>query len=86
MSGRKKGPILKYTRNADVDSEACWPGAIQVPGDGLPIILLADTITTGGYPKIASGISADLDKMGQAKPADKIAFERLSLGQACGLF
>jgi len=86
LSGRKKGPILKYTRKADVDSEACWPAAIHVPGDGLPIILLADTMTTGGYAKIASGISADLNKMGQAKPADKISYERLSLGEACGLF
>jgi len=83
---RLEGPVLKHTRNADVVSEACWPGAIQVPGDGLPIILLADAMTTGGYPKIASIISADLDKMGQAKPADKISFERVSLGEARSLF
>lgn len=83
---RLEGPAIKHRRSADVDSEACWPGAIQVPGDGLPIILLADAMTTGGYPKIASVISADLDKMGQTKPADKISFKRVSLSEARRLF
>lgn len=83
---RLEGPVLKHTRSADVDSEACWPGAIQVPGDRLPIILLADAQTTGGYPKIASVISADLDKIGQAKPGDEISFERVSLSEARSLF
>jgi antagonist of KipI len=82
---RLEGPVLKHTINADIDSEACWPGAIQVPGDGLPIILLADAMTTGGYSKIASIISADLDKMGQSKPADKISFKKVSLGEARSL-
>ncbi len=82
---RLEGPVLKHTRSADVHSEGCWPGAVQVPGDGLPIILLADAQTTGGYPKIASVISADLDTMGQAKPFDKISFKRVSLSKAHSL-
>ena len=82
---RLEGPLIKHNRNADVDSEATWPGAVQVPGDQLPIILLADAQTTGGYPKIASVISADLDIIGQVKPADKISFKRVSLGEARSL-
>lgn len=83
---RLEGPVLKHARSANIDSEGVWPGAVQVPGDGLPIILLAGAQTTGGYPKIASIISADLDKIGQAKPSDKISFERVSLSEAHILF
>ena len=75
---RLAGPALKHLRSHDVITEAVWPGAVQVPGDGLPIILLADAQTTGGYPKIGSVISVDLGKLGQAKPSDKIRFKSVS--------
>lgn len=75
---RLTGPALKHIRSHDVITEAVWPGVVQVPGDGLPIILLADAQTTGGYPKIGSVISVDLDKLGQAKPSDKIRFKSVS--------
>jgi len=79
---RLEGPKLKHKGTYDVLSEAVWPGAIQVPGDGLPIILCADAQTTGGYPKIVSIISADMDKLSQAKPSDRIRFKAVSLGEA----
>ncbi len=79
---RLEGPRLSHTKTYDVISEAVWPGAVQVPGDGLPIILCADAQTTGGYPKIASVISADVDKLGQAKPSDKISFHSVSIEEA----
>lgn len=83
---RLKGPELKHLKSHDLITEAVWPGVVQIPGDGLPIILLADAQTTGGYPKIASVISVDMDKLGQAKPADKILFQSVSLKEARALF
>jgi allophanate hydrolase subunit 2 len=53
-------------------------GAIQIPGVGSPIILFVEQQTTGGYPKIANVISADLASVGQLRPRDEIRFERVS--------
>ena len=52
-------------------------GAVQVPQGGLPIILFVEQQTTGGYPKIANVISADLPGVGQLRPRDEIRFERV---------
>jgi biotin-dependent carboxylase-like uncharacterized protein len=82
---RLTGPALKHIRSHDVITEAVWPGAVQIPGDGLPIILLSDAQTTGGYPKIASVISVDIDKLGQAKPSDKIRFKSVTLEESVHL-
>jgi len=79
---RLTGPALRHIRSHDVITEAVWPGAVQIPGDGLPIILLSDAQTTGGYPKIASVISVDIDKLGQAKPSDKIRFKLVKLEES----
>ncbi|MFC1798258.1 biotin-dependent carboxyltransferase family protein [Thermodesulfobacteriota bacterium] len=79
---RLNGSEIKHVEGHDLITEAVWPGAIQIAGNGLPIILLADAQVTGGYPKIASVISADLDKLGQAKPSDKIHFKEVSLNKA----
>jgi biotin-dependent carboxylase-like uncharacterized protein len=59
-------------------SEGVVPGAIQVPGDGQPIIILNETVT-GGYRKIAIVVGADLPCLGQIKPGDRINFEAVSL-------
>lgn len=83
---RLKGPELKHIKSFNLITEAVWPGVVQVPGDGLPILLLADAQTTGGYPKIASVISVDLDRIGQAKPSDKIWFQAVSLEKAQNIF
>ena len=53
-----------------------------MPGNGQPIILLADAQTVGGYPKIATVISADLPRLGQAKPGDTIRFAAVSVREA----
>jgi len=53
-----------------------------VPDDGLPIILLADRGTTGGYTKIAAVISPDIPKVAQAKPGDRIKFRQIMEGEA----
>ena len=65
MGMRLNGPIIKNTINANIKSEGIIKGAIQVPADGQPIILLTDHPTIGGYPKIAYVISADYDLLVQ---------------------
>jgi len=57
-------------------------GAVQVPPDGQPIILFVEHQTTGGYPKPANVISADLCRVGQLRPRDEVRFERVSLREA----
>ena len=60
-------------------SDATFPGALQVPPSGQPILLMADRPTTGGYPQIAVVISADLSLAGQLVPGDRIRFEMCSM-------
>ncbi|WP_249414103.1 biotin-dependent carboxyltransferase family protein [Alteribacter keqinensis] len=69
-------------KGADIYSDAIAPGSIQVPGDGQPIILLADRQTTGGYAKIATVISVDLWKVAQLPPGGTITFETVDVGTA----
>ena len=61
MGMRLEGNILKNIINTNIRSEGITKGAIQIPADGKPIILLTDYPTIGGYPKIANIISADYD-------------------------
>jgi antagonist of KipI len=72
---RLDGPRISHRGRADIISEPVVPGSIQVPSDGQPIILAADSQVTGGYAKIATAISSDLDLLGQALPGDTIRFE-----------
>lgn len=63
MGLRLSGPALQHKTTADILSDGIVKGAVQVPGDGQPIILMADHQTTGGYTKIATVISADLPRL-----------------------
>ena len=76
MGMRLEGPALAHRtpESADIVSDGVAPGSIQVPGNGQPIILLADCQTVGGYPKIATVISADLPRLAQLKPGQTIRF------------
>ncbi len=78
---RLLGPPLQ-PRRADIAPEGTAPGAVQVPGDGLPIVLGPDRPVTGGYPKIATVISADLPLLAQARPGARIRFRRVDLAEA----
>ncbi|KAF0196178.1 MAG: dur [Bacillota bacterium] len=78
MGFRLAGPKLVHRDKADIVSDGIAPGSIQVPGHGLPIVMLADRQTTGGYAKIATVISVDLALMGQMKPQDKVRFVAVS--------
>ncbi|MFL5488364.1 MAG: biotin-dependent carboxyltransferase family protein [Gemmatimonadaceae bacterium] len=63
-------------------SEAGCPGAIQIPGDGIPIALMADAPTVGGYPKIAVAAEADLPILAQRRPGETIRFELITIEQS----
>ena len=63
-------------------SDATFPGAIQVPPSGEPILLMADRQTTGGYPQVAIVIAADLPIAGQLAPGDWIEFDVCSREEA----
>lgn len=84
MGYRLQGPPLQASRG-DVLTDAVTFGAIQVPPDGQPIILMADCQTTGGYPKIAAVISADLSRAAQLRSGQKVSFKAITLDEAQGL-
>ena len=86
MGIRCEGPVLQHSGPADLISDGTVFGAIQVPSSGMPIILLADRGTTGGYPKIATVISADHTKLAQLIPGDTIVFQPVSLDKAIDEF
>jgi antagonist of KipI len=74
MGYRLNGAVLAQSDGADMLSDATPVGSLQVPPSGLPILLMADRQTTGGYPKIATVITADLPPAGQLAPGDWIEF------------
>jgi biotin-dependent carboxylase-like uncharacterized protein len=82
MGMRLDGPKLAHRAGWDIVSDAIPTGAIQVPGSGQPILLLADPPTTGGYPKIATVISADLPVVGRRRPGDAIRFAAVTAEEA----
>ena len=78
MGYRLAGPLIKHIGKADIISDGLGRGAVQVPGSGQPIVMMADCGTTGGYAKIATVIGADLWKLAQAKAQDKVCFLQCS--------
>ena len=82
MGLRLEGQVLAHAKGSNIVSDGIAPGAIQVPGSGQPIVLLADRQTTGGYPKIATVISADLPALGRVKPGAVIRFKAVSVAEA----
>jgi len=86
MGMRLEGSIIKNIVNTNIRSEGITKGAIQVPADGQPIILLTDHPTIGGYPKIANVISADYHLLTQKIPGEKILFQNVELQEAEQLY
>lgn len=84
MGMRLEGKALAHREPAlaDIVSDGVAPGVIQVPGNGQPIILLVDCQTVGGYPKIATVISADLPRLAQVRPGQAIRFATVDAAQA----
>ena len=86
MGMRLEGPKIENIIDTNIKSEGLIKGAIQVPADGNPIIMLSDHGTIGGYPKIGVVISADYDKLVQLAPGSKIKFKEVEISSAESLF
>ena len=87
MGIRFEGPTIEHAVSvdkggADIISDGIGPGAIQVPGAGLPIVLLADRQTVGGYPKIATVASVDLPRLGRLLPGQTVHFAAVTVEEA----
>lgn len=83
MGIRFEGEKLAHNeRGAEVVSDGVAPGSIQVPANGQPIVLLADCQTSGGYPKIATVIKADLPRLAHVRPGDVVRFVAVDHRQA----
>jgi antagonist of KipI len=85
MGLRLDGPPMRSPSGGKMISEGVSLGAIQIPEGGQPIILFVEQQTTGGYPKIANVITADLHSVGQLRPRDEIRFELVSIETARSL-
>ena len=82
MGYRLEGPMIAHAKGHNIVSDGTVNGSIQVPGSGQPIVLLMDRGTTGGYPKIATVISADLGRFAQMPAGSKIRFAAISVKDA----
>src|SRR5262249_6522936 len=82
MGIRFEGPTIEHSKGADIISDGIGPGAIQVPGAGLPIVLLSDRQTTGGYSKIATVASVDLPRLGRLLPGRTVRFTAVTVEEA----
>lgn len=86
MGYRLSGPPIPHgPQGFNIISDGIVAGSVQVPGSGEPIVLMADRQTTGGYPKIATVISADLRRLAQRRPGDPVRFEEVTIEEAQGI-
>ena len=86
MGLRLDGPEVESISGTDIVSDGIVFGSIQVPSGGVPIILMADHQTAGGYAKIGTVLSFDLPKLAQARPGDKVRFAKISAEDAQKLY
>ncbi|MBZ9687142.1 biotin-dependent carboxyltransferase family protein [Clostridium estertheticum] len=82
MGYRLSGTKISHKTGADIISDGITMGSVQVPGHGAPIIMMADRQTTGGYTKIATVITPDINIVGQLKPGDSIRFKAIDIVEA----
>ena len=79
---RLQGPKLTHRDTAVIISDALPMGAIQIPAHGMPIIMMADRQTTGGYAKIGAVIGPDLSRLAQARPGDRVKMKKINENEA----
>jgi biotin-dependent carboxylase-like uncharacterized protein len=84
MGYRLEGPLIRHLHGHNIVSDGTVNGSIQVPGNGVPIVLMADRGTTGGYPKIATVISADLGRFAQIPAGRRFRFKAIGMTEAQG--
>lgn len=77
-----EGPALEHAGGFDIVSDGIALGAIQVPGSGQPVVLLADHQTTGGYPKLGAVVRADIGAFAQRRPGEAVRFTRCDVEEA----
>lgn len=82
MGYRLEGPVIKHLHGHNIVSDGTVNGSIQVPGNGAPIVLMPDRGTTGGYPKIATVISADFGRFAQTPAGKPFRFKAISMAEA----
>lgn len=83
MGYRLDGKPIEHSKaGADIVTEPLLPGAVQVPANGRPIVMMTDAQTTGGYAKIATVISADLHLLAQSRPGTKVRFRAVEVEEA----
>jgi biotin-dependent carboxylase-like uncharacterized protein len=82
---RTEGPAIEIAKGPDIISDSIPLGAVQVTGDGRPVILLRDAQATGGYAKIAVVARVEMDRLGQMMPGDTIRFQRVDRQTALNL-
>jgi allophanate hydrolase subunit 2 len=82
MAYRLEGPEIPHADGFNIVSDGILRGSVQVPGNGRPIVMMADHQTTGGYPKVATVIAADHDALAQQPPGTEIRFEAIAVEEA----
>ena len=82
MGYRLEGPVITHLHGHNIVSDGTVNGSIQVPGNGAPIVLMSDRNTTGGYPKIATVISADFGRLAQTQAGVLFRFKAVSVAEA----
>lgn len=82
MAYALEGPRLRHSRGHDIVSDGAAMGAVQIPGSGAPFVLMADRQPTGGYPKIATVIGADLPRLAQLRPGEALKFRAVGWAEA----
>jgi biotin-dependent carboxylase-like uncharacterized protein len=82
MGFQLSGPPIEHAKGFNIVSDGIVTGHVQVPGNGQPIVLMRDRQTAGGYPKIATVISADLDRFAQLRPGSAVRFRAVARDEA----
>jgi len=82
MGYRLDGPPLRHLHGHNIVSDGTVDGSIQVPGNGSPIVLMSDRGTSGGYPKIATVISADFGRLAQTQAGTPFRFKAVTMAEA----
>jgi biotin-dependent carboxylase-like uncharacterized protein len=82
MGYRLEGPVIRHLHGHNIVSDGTVNGSIQVPGNGQPIVLMSDRGTSGGYPKIATVISADLGRLAQIPAGRGFRFKAIGMAEA----
>ncbi len=85
MACRLEGEPIEMKNGADIISDGIVEGSVQISSSGLPMVLMADHQTTGGYAKIATVISTDIPALAQLKPGEWVAFQYVTPGEAVAI-